>query len=224
MNAAKIINQLKLQRDSDNVKGMTRFGINPENALGISIPTLRKQAKEIGQNHKLALELWKSDIHEVRLLATMIDDYDKVTKTQMNNWVKDFNSWDLCDQCCNNLFRKTPFAVEYSFKWTKSKSEFIRRSGFVLMAVLAFHSKDMVNNDFLKYYPIILEHSDDERNFVKKAVNWALRQIGKRNKELHRDAIIISKQLIELESKSAKWIGKNALTELTSVKISAKFK
>ncbi|MCB0753176.1 MAG: DNA alkylation repair protein, partial [Ignavibacteriae bacterium] len=165
--AEKIISELKKNRNSKIVEGMARFGINQETALGLSIPYLRKTAKEIGKNHELALTLWNYGIHEVRILATMIDEIEKVTKMQMNNWVKDFNSWDLCDQCCNNLFGKTPFAIEKSFEWIKSEKEFVRRAGFVLMAVLSVHNKEMKDEEFIEYFPLIEKYSTDERNFVK---------------------------------------------------------
>lgn len=214
METNKIISDLKKLKNQHNINGMQRFGINVENALGISMTALRNIAKEIGVNHEIALELWDTEIHEARLLATIIDEYKKVTKTQMNTWVKDFDSWDLCDQCCNNLFRKTPYAIDKSFEWSKSEKEFIRRAGFVLMAVFAVHNKQMTNEDFLKYFPLIEMYSSDERNFVKKSVNWALRQIGKRNAELNKESILLAEKLIYSESKSGKWIGKDALREL----------
>ena len=224
MTALEIISDLQKLGNVRNIEGMARFGINQETALGISIVTLRKKAKEIGKNHRLALELWDSGIHEIRILATMIDNYNEVTKTQMNSWVKDFNSWDLCDQCCNNLFRKNNFVNELLFKWVKSKHEFTRRAGFVLMATQSVHNKEMTNADFIKYFPFIIEYSTDERNFVKKAVNWALRQIGKRNLYLNKEAIKVCKKLLEFDSKSANWIAKDAIKELTSEKIISRIK
>lgn len=224
MTAKKIISDLKKLKNEKNIAGMARFGINPETALGISIPVLREKAKEIGKNHKLALELWESGIHEVRILATMIDKHDEVSKTQMNSWVKDFNSWDLCDQCCLNLFRKTIFADKLLFQWVKSQHEYTRRAAFVLIATFAVHRKEKTNDEFLKYFPLIIQYSTDERNFVKKAVNWALRQVGKRNQQLNKEAIKVCKSLIEIESKSAQWIAKDALKELTSEKIIARLK
>jgi len=220
--AEKIISLLKKNRNEKNIEGMVRFGINPESALGITIVFQRKLAKQIGQNHKIAIELWDSGIHEARILATMIDEPDKVTKSQMEKYVNDFNSWDLCDQCCNNLFWKTSYAIEKSFKWIDNEKEFVRRAGFTMICVLAVHNKQMTNADFLKYFPLIEKYSIDERNFVKKAVNWALRQIGKRNLQLNKEAIKLCKNLISSESKSARWIGKDALRELTSEKIIAR--
>ena len=224
MNSSQIISDLKKLKNLSNIEGMARFGINPNSALGISIPHLRKTAREIGKNHKLALDLWKSGIHEVRILATMIDEPEKVTKSQMDKWVKDFNSWDLCDQCCNNLFGKTPFAIEKSFKWADKKEEFVRRAGFVLMAVLSVHNNEMNDEQFIAYFSIIERYSGDERNFVKKAINWALRQIGKRNINLNKEATSVCNRLLESNSKSAKWIANDALRELTSEKVLVRLK
>jgi 3-methyladenine DNA glycosylase AlkD len=224
MNSNQIISDLKKLKNLSNIEGMARFGINPNSALGISIPHLRKTAREIGKNHKLALDLWNSGIHEVRILATMIDEPEKVTKSQMDKWVKDFNSWDLCDQCCNNLFGKTPFAIEKSFEWADKKEEFVRRAGFVLMAVLSVHNNEMNDEQFIAYFSIIERYSGDERNFVKKAVNWALRQIGKRNINLNKEATNVCNRLLESNSKSAKWIANDALRELTSDKVLVRLK
>jgi len=217
--AEEIIALLKKNKNPKNIEGMARFGINPESALGISVTFQRKIAKEITKNHKLAMELWNSGIHEARILSSMIDEPEKVTKSQMNKYVNEFNSWDLCDQCCNNLFWKTPYAIEKSFEWIDKEKEFVRRAGFTMICVLSVHNKEMTNNDFIKYFPLIEKYSTDERNFVKKAVNWALRQIGKRNLQLNKEAILLCNKLISSESKSAKWIGKDALKELTSEKI-----
>ena len=224
MTSDQIISNLKKIKNPTNIEGMARFGINPNSALGISIPHLRKTAKQIGKDHKLASELWNSGIHEVRILATMIDDSTKVTKSQMNKRVKDFNSWDLCDQCCNNLFGKTPFAIEKSFEWVERDEEFVRRAGFVLMAVLAVHNNKMSDEEFITYFPIIEQHSVDERNFVKKAVNWSLRQIGKRNINLNKEAVLLCKKIMLSNSKAAKWIANDALKELTSDKILTRLK
>lgn len=224
MNSNQIISDLKKLKNLSNIEGMARFGINPNSALGISIPHLRKTAREIGKNHKLALDLWNSGIHEVRILATMIDEPEKVTKSQMDKWVKDFNSWDLCDQCCNNLFGKTPFAIEKSFEWADKKEEFVRRAGFVLMAVLSVHNNEMNDEQFIAYFSIIERYSGDERNFVKKAINWALRQIGKRNINLNKEATSVCNRLLESNSKSAKWIANDALRELTSDKVLVRLK
>lgn len=223
-NIKSIIAELEKQKNPKNLKGMSNFGINTENALGISITTLRKIAKSIGLNTDLAIELWNVGYHESRILASMITDPKNVDKKLIETWVNDFNSWDLCDQCCNNLFRKTVFAIDYTFEWTESEREYVKRAGFVLIAVLSVHSKTITNRDFQKYFPIILKHSVDERNFVMKAVNWSLRQIGKRNLELNLEAIRIAENMSKHDSKSAKWIAKNALQEITSIKVKNKLK
>ena len=195
---------------------MARYGINPEAAYGISIPTLRAIAKKAGKNHALAEQLWSSGIHEARILASMVDDHRKVTSEQMDKWARDFNSWDLCDQCCNNLFRKVKFARDKALAWSSREEEFVKRAGFVLMACLAVHDKTAGNEEFLAYLPIIRSASQDPRNFVKKAVNWALRQIGKRNADLNRAAIETANDIGRLNSGAAKWIAADAIRELTS--------
>ena len=198
---------------------MAKYGINTDFALGVSIPNLRKIAKEIGKNHKLALQLWNIKIHEARILARMIDEPKLVTEKQMETWINDFNSWDLCDQCCNNLFRKTKFAHQKAVEWSKREEEFQKRAGFTLMACLAVHDKSAEDKDFIKFFRLIKNESNDSRNYVKKAVNWALRQIGKRNLNLNKIVIESAKEINKMESKTAKWIAKYALRELESEKI-----
>jgi 3-methyladenine DNA glycosylase AlkD len=198
---------------------MVKFGIKVDNALGVSIPILRGLAKEIGKNHELAQQLWNTEIHEARVLATMIDDSKLVTEKQMDNWVKDFNSWDLCDQCCSNLFDKTEFVHKKILEWTKDDREFVKRAGFVLIATSAVHNKKWGDESFVRYFPLIERGSDDERNFVKKAVNWGLRQVGKRNKVLNKKAIGLAEKIRKRNSKSAKWIASDAIRELEVVRI-----
>jgi 3-methyladenine DNA glycosylase AlkD len=195
-------------------EGMARFGIVSKTALGISMPDLRVLAKEIGKDHELALKLWILDIHEAKLLACLTDNWKQVTEHQMDSWVEDFYSWDICDQCCSNLFDKTPFYQKKIREWVKSEKEFVRRAGFVLMATSAVHDKGAPDSQFLTYLPLIEKYASDERNFVKKAVNWALRQIGKRNLRLHKEALKAAKKLRESESKSSRWIGSDAYREL----------
>jgi len=221
MTSREIIIQLKKHSDPKDKKGMARFGINPKYALGVRIPILRSLAKEIGKDHKLAQDLWKTKIHEARILASMIDEPGKVTEKQMEQWVKGFNSWDLCDQCCMNLFDKLPIAWGKAIEWTKRDGEFVRRAGFALMACLAWHDRKAKDKDFIKFFSIIKKYSIDERNFVKKAVNWALRQIGKRNLNLNKKAIKVAKEIKKIDSQGAKWIANDALRELTSEKIQA---
>jgi len=226
MDAQKIIAKLQKQANPKNVSAMARFGINPKNTLGIPIPVLRKTAREIGRNpaiskdtagrHDLAQDLWNSGIHEIKILASMIDDPKEVSEKQIDTWVKDFDSWDVCDQVLQNLFDKTPFAFEKAKQWTKNEEEFVRRAGFALMACLAWHDKTSPDTRFLEFFPLIKKYSTDERNFVKKAVNWALRQIGKGRPKLLKRAIELAKEIERIDSKSAKWIAHDALRELSA--------
>lgn len=211
-----ILNKLKALSNPKAVEGMARYGINPENTYGISIPNLRKIARETGKNHALAQELWASGIHEARILASMIDDPKMATEEQLESWVKDFDSWDVCDQCCMNLFEKTGWAYRKADEWSESDEEFVKRAGFVLMACLAVSDKKADDKQFEAFLPIIRREASDNRNFVKKAVNWALRQIGKRNANLNRKAIETSKEIQKIDSRSAKWIASDAIRELTS--------
>ena len=211
-----ILVKLKSLSDPKAVEGMARFGINPENTFGVSIPNLRKMAKAIGTDRALAQQLWASGIHEARILASMIDDPKTATEGQMGEWVKGFDSWDVCDQCCMNLFEKTKFAYQKAVEWSSNDKEFIKRAGFVLMARLAVSDKKADDKQLEMFFPIIEREASDNRNFVKKAVNWALRQIGKRNLILNEKAVETAKKIQGTDSKSAKWIASDAIRELTS--------
>ena len=218
MNLNEVLSQLKKNSNPKDREGMARFGINPEYALGVKVPVLRDLAKKIGRKHELAQELWKTKIHEARILAGMIEEMDKVTEKQMEQWVNEFNSWDLCDQCCMNLFDKLPIAWKKAIEWAEREDEFVRRAGFAMMACLAVHDKKADDNAFVSFFPYIKKYSIDERNFVKKAVNWALRQIGKRNSILRKEAIKLAKEIQQMNSKSAKWIANDAIRELKTKK------
>lgn len=218
-NFKEIIIKLKSHSNPKNVEGMARFGINPKNTLGVSIPIIRKMGKEIGKNHELAQQLWKSGIHEARILAGLIDDSKLVDEEQMEKWAKDFDSWDVCDQVCMNLFDKTKYAYKKAMEWSSRKEEFVKRAAFALVASLSVHDKKAKDEDFLKFLPIIKRESTDERNFVRKAVNWALRQIGKRNSKLQKAAIKTAREILKIDSKSARWIASDAIRELESKKI-----
>ncbi|HEX7587784.1 MAG TPA: DNA alkylation repair protein [Anaerolineae bacterium] len=214
MQASEILKQLKAQSNARNIAGMARFGINPHNTYGISIPTLRRIARQSGKDHRLALALWKSGIHEARILAALVDAPELVTAAQMERWVKDFDSWDVCDQVCSNLFDKTPFAYLQAIAWSRREEEFVKRAGFALMAALAWHDKSGSDAAFRKFLPAIKRGATDERNFVKKAVNWALRQIGKRNRALNRAAVATAREIQRIDSPAARWIAADALREL----------
>jgi len=217
-----ILAKLRSMSNPKAVEGMARFGINPKNTYGVSIPTLRAMAKAIGRDHALAQQLWSSGVHEARILATMIDSPRSVTEEQMEQWVRDLDSWDVCDQCCSNLFDKTEFAYQKAVEWSKRKEEFVKRAGFVLMATLAVHDTKAKDEEFVKFLPLIKGESTDDRNFVKKAVNWALRQVGKRNAVLNKEAIKTATEIQKVNSKSAKWVASDALRELTSEAIQKK--
>jgi 3-methyladenine DNA glycosylase AlkD len=214
--AGTILKRLRSLANPRNVEGMARFGISPRNTLGISVNDLRRIAKEIGRDHSLAQQLWKSGVHEARILAVLIDDCRRVTEQQMERWLKDIDSWDVCDGCSYHLFDKTPFAYRKSMEWSRRKEEFVKRAAFAMMAALAVHDKEARDAKFLKFLPPIRRESTDERNFVKKAVNWALRQIGKRNVALNKAAIKTAQEIREIDSPSARWIAADALRELKS--------
>ncbi|MCL5021549.1 MAG: DNA alkylation repair protein [Bacteroidetes bacterium] len=220
--AAKIIKVLKEFSNPQNVTSMAKFGINSKNTLGISMPILRDLAKEIGKNHELALALWTTKVHEARILASLIDEAKSVTESQMEKWAKDFDSWDVCDQVCSNLFDKTTFAALKAREWSGQDREFVKRAGFVLMAALAVHDKESDDKIFISFLSIIKRESRDERNFVRKSVNWALRQIGKRNLKLNRAALRTAAEIRKMESKAAKWIASDAIRELSAEKTKAR--
>jgi len=212
----EILNKLKAEARADQVEGMAKYGMVAERRLGVSVPDMRKIAKEFGKDHKLALELWKTGIPEARILAAMIDKPDALTEKQMESWVKDINSWDVCDQVCMNLFEKTPLAWKKILDWSERKEEFVKRAAFALIACLAWHDKETGDEEFIKLLPIIKRGSTDERNYVKKAVNWALRNIGKRNPNLNTAAINAAREIQRIDSKAARWIASNAIRELES--------
>ena len=212
----EILKKLKALSDPKAVEGMARFGINPENTYGVSVPNLRKLAREAGKDHALAQQLWASGIHEARVMASMIDKPALVTEEQLESWVKNFDSWDVCDQCCSNLFDKTKWAHQKATEWSEREEEFVKRAGFVLMATLSVHDKSAADVAFTAFLPAIKRGATDNRNFVKKAVNWALRQIGKRNLSLNVIAIQTAEEIQKIDSKSARWVAADAIRELNS--------
>ncbi|GHO50772.1 DNA alkylation repair protein [Ktedonospora formicarum] len=214
MRADRIIATLKQQADAQAVQKMAKFGVQPALALGISIPTLRKLAKEHGKDQTLALALWDSGIHEARILASMVAEPHRVSPQLMDRWANDFDAWDVCDQVCGNLFDKTPYAYQKAAQWCHEEREFVRRAGFVMMAELAVHDKQASDEAFIPFFPLIKQYAWDERNFVKKAVNWALRQIGKRNKHLYAIAIECAHEIQCMDGPAAQWIARDALREL----------
>lgn len=220
--AQEILDKLKAQASPANVEGMARYGINPQNTLGVPMPVLRGMAREIKRDHALALQLWDSGLHEARILAGLIADPSQVDEGLMERWVHDFDSWDVCDQVCSNLFDRIPFAYSKAVDWSSRQSEFVKRAGFVLMAALAVHDKKAPDSTFEPFFPLILGEAADGRNFVKKAVNWALRGLGKRNLVLNARAIETAQNIARIDSKTARWIAADALRELTGESVQAR--
>ena len=214
-----ILAEMRSKGDLKAVEGMARFGISSEGTLGLSVPYLRSLAKRIGRDHDLAKGLWASGIHEAKILAALVDDPKKVTESQMEKWAADFDSWDVCDGCCGNLFDRTPYAYAKALEWSNREEEFVKRAGYVLMAELAVHDKKAPDTSFLKFFGAIELGSTDQRNFVKKAVNWALRQIGKRNLKLNSAALELAEEISRKDSPIAKWVASDATRELTSKEV-----
>jgi 3-methyladenine DNA glycosylase AlkD len=211
-----VLNKLQSKAQPEQLKGMAKYGMTVEQRLGVSVPDMRKMAKEIGRDHKLALDLWRTGIAEARIVAGMIGDPAKLTEEQMEDWVKDINSWDVSDQVCDNLFEKNQLAWKKIVDWSEREEEFVKRTAFSLIACLAWHDKKAGDEKFIELLPVIIREATDERNFVKKAVNWALRNIGKRNLNLNRAAINAAKEIQRLDSKAARWVASDAIRELES--------
>ncbi|MBZ9570898.1 DNA alkylation repair protein [Methanobrevibacter sp. TMH8] len=222
MEVSEIISTFEKLSNPNEIEGMKRFGIDPNHTYGLRMPVIKKIAKNYKNNHKLALDLWKINNRETRILASLVDDPKEVTSEQMDHWANDFDYWEITDQCCINLFRKTEFAYDKVYQWTEEEKEFVKRSGFSLIAVLAVHDKKKTDETFIELMELIERESTDNRKMVKKSVNWALRQIGKRNLKLNKLAIEKAEKIDKIDSKSAHWIAKNALKELKSEKIQEK--
>lgn len=218
-----MLRSLRAMADPARLEGMARYGIDTRRALGVTVTELRAFARTLGRDHELAAALWDSGVHEARILATIVDDPALVSRRQMERWIRDVASWDLGDQACLNLFERTPHAFELAEAWSGREEEFVKRAGFALMAVAAVHRKDEPDQRFAAFLPLILAHATDERTHVKKAVNWALRQIGKRSPALHRRAVATARQIRALDSRAARWIAADALRELESPAVLERF-
>jgi 3-methyladenine DNA glycosylase AlkD len=214
----EVLTWLERKGNRLDVEGMARFGIHTDRAFGVSMGTMRPLAKRLGTHHALATALWKSGWHEARILATLVDDPRQVTRRQMNAWAADFDNWAICDTACLRLFGRTPFAWEKACQWSTSPREFVKRAAFALMASLAGHDKTASNAQFLDLLPLIEQGARDERNFVKKGVNWALRRIGRRSLALNAAALAVAKRLSQSDEASCRWVGKDALRQLASAK------
>ena len=212
----EILTKLKSKAKPDNLPGMARYGINTEKRLGVQIPELRQLAKETGKNHQIALELWQTGIAEARILAAMTDEPEKVTEQQMENWVKDINSWDIDDQITMNLFEKTPLSWKKITDWSQRPEEFVRRTAYSLLACLAWHNKTATDQQFTQLFPVIASGATDERKSIQKAISWALRTIGKRNPQLNRAAIQLAQEIQQTNTKPARWIANDVTRELQS--------
>lgn len=219
-----VMEELWSKARPDQLAGMARYGMTVERRLGVSVPEMRKLAKEIGKDHKLALELWKTGVAEARMVAAMVGEPDRLTEEQMEDWVKDISSWDVCDQVCMNLFEKNQLAWKKIVDWSEREEEFVKRTAFSLIACLAWHDKKAGDEKFIALFPIIIKAATDERNFVKKAVNWALRNIGKKNLNLNEYAISTAREIQQLNSKAARWIASDALRELEGEAVQARLK
>jgi len=203
---------------------MAHFGIVAKNVYGVAKPKMDELAKRIGRDHNLALALWETGVHDARILAGMIDEPAKVTAAQMNCWVSDFDNWDTCDGTCCHLFVFAKSAWDCAAAWTKRAAEFEKRAGFALIAYLAYRDKTAKDAQYKKMLPFLLREAHDDRNFVRKAVNWALRNIGKRNLALNRAAIQTAEKMKKMDSRAARWIAAGALRELKSDAVHARLR
>lgn len=209
-----VLARLAALADPEYLKGMEKFALPAERTLGVPLPALRQLAREIGTDHVLARALWEEGFREARILATLVDDPAGVTGEQMEAWAREFNSWEICDQCCQNLFAASPHAWKKAEEWAIREEEFVKRAGFVLIAKLARNRKSAKDDCFFRFFPLIRAEAHDRRNFVKKAVSWALREIGKRNERCREAAVALAKDLIASESLTARWIGRDTLQDL----------
>lgn len=225
MIVSEVLERLKALGSEKDAAGQQRFGIRPSTTMyGVSVYAARALGKEIGTDHALAEALWTSGVHEARILAGIVADPAQMTAADLDRWTESFDSWDVVDQTCSNLFDRTPFAHQKAVAWSARPEAFVKRAGFVMMAALAVHDKRADDAAFEAFLPIIAREATDERNFVKKAVNWALRQIGKRNAALNARAIEVARAIQQIDSKAARWIASDALRELTSEKVQARLK
>lgn len=216
----EIVDRLKSSSNPKSIKGMAKFGIDPDRTLGVRIPVLRELAKELKKTvedrQTLARKLWERKIRETMIVAGMIAEPEMTTEKLMDEWVEDFYDWEICDQTCMNLFEKTPFAYDKAVEWSYRNEEYVKRAGYVMMARLAVSDKKADDERFIEFFPDIKRGATDQRHIVKKGVNWAIRQIGKRNLKLNEKAVELSLEIQEIDSTAAKWIATDALRELKS--------
>jgi 3-methyladenine DNA glycosylase AlkD len=223
-NARDVVRTLERMGDRSRLEGMARFGIDTGRAVGVTVTELRRFARDLGHDHELAAALWASGVHEARLLASLVDEPAMVSEAQMEAWVADLDSWDVCDGVCGNLFDRTPFALDKAVEWSNREPEFEKRAAFALMASAAVHRKDLPDAAFASLLPVIRAQTTDDRNYVKKAVSWALRQIGKRSSGLNPRAIRTAEQIERIDSRAARWVARDALRELRSDAVQARLR
>jgi 3-methyladenine DNA glycosylase AlkD len=224
MESAEVLRTLQALGSRTARDSMRRFGISSDNAHGVTTPQLKSLARRLGKSHDLAAELWDSGVFEARAVAALIDEPAKVSRAQMERWARAFDSWAICDGCCCYLFRRTPFAWEKARVWSGRKAEFVKRAGFALMAYLAVHDKQTADAAFEEFFPLMIREADDDRLYVRKAINWALRQIGKRSKYLHPRAVKTAEVIRKRNTPSGRWIAADALRELRSERVRAKLR
>jgi 3-methyladenine DNA glycosylase AlkD len=221
---ARALEELRALGERRNVEGMARFGIRAKIVYGVAKPKMDALARRIGKNHRLALDLWDSGVHDARILAGMIDLPREVSSAQMEGWVRDFDNWDVCDGTCCHLFVFAASSWKKAIAWSRRDPEFIKRAGFALMAYLAYRDKQATDAQFRRLLPLIEREAYDNRNFVRKAVNWALRNIGKRNLRLNREATRAAARIRRQDSPSARWIAADALRELQGAAVRARLR
>jgi 3-methyladenine DNA glycosylase AlkD len=222
--ARDVVRTLERMGDRSRLEGMARFGIDTGRAVGVTVTELRRFARDLGHDHELAAALWASGVHEARLLASLVDEPAMVSEAQMEAWVADLDSWDVCDGVCGNLFDRTPFALDKAVEWSSREPEFQKRAAFSLMASAAVHRKDLPDAAFASLLPVIRAQAIDERNYVQKAVSWALRQIGKRSSGLNSQAVRTAEQIERIDSRAARWVARDALRELRSDTVQARLR
>jgi 3-methyladenine DNA glycosylase AlkD len=203
---------------------MSRYGIKVDDALGVSMPEMRALAKSLGKDHGLAMDLWHTGVHEARIIASLLADPKILTEDQMEEMVRNLDSWDVCDQCCSNLFSRTPMATRKALEWSGRDEEFQKRAGFASMAALAVHGKNLQDEDLMPLLEAVVRESHDDRNYVRKAVNWALRQIGKRNLHLNGVAIDAAERIMAKGDRASRWVASDALRELRSEAVQERLK
>jgi len=212
----EVLKKLESQAMPDKVQGMARYGMTAERRLGVSVPNMRSIAKETGKDHDLALRLWEIGIPEARIVAAMVDRPEELTERQMDEWVAGLNSWDVCDQVCMSLFRKSPLAWKKIIEWSEREEEYVKRAAYALIACLAWYDKEAGDQRFSGLFPVIKRGATDERNYVRKAVSWALRNIGKRNRKLNRAALEVAEDIGQMDTRAARWIASDVKKELSS--------